>query len=239
MNILLSKEQAFAQGGNRLCFVHPRLPGRCIKVRRPDFTLEDCRRKKGFPKNLKPLSSFDDNLEEFRVMEAFKRDYPDMMFAHISRCYGFEETDMGKGLTSELIRDDDGRISITLKQYLWENGYPEPLQRAVHLLCEHWQRFLVPSRDLLVHNVVVQRSWQGEKEIIERLVVIDGLGSADIIPLRWQPRWFRARKAKRKIANFHQRIESMLQTRGEKEFPGYHGLLMHDGTEHNMGKVND
>lgn len=229
--LALSKEKPFAQGGNRLCFVHPRYQDRCVKVRRPDFTLEDCRRKKGFPKNLKPLSSFDDNLEEHEVMEDFKRNFPGQVFAHISRCFGFEDTDMGRGLCSELIRDSDGRISITLKQYIWEQGYPEILQAAVAKLCDHWLRFLIPSRDILVHNVVVQRRWEQGCEAIERLVVIDGLGSADIIPSRWQPRWLRLRKARRKISNFHQRIEVMLAERGEESFPGYHGLLFHDGLE--------
>ncbi|MEE4252626.1 MAG: hypothetical protein V2I50_01140, partial [Desulfuromusa sp.] len=60
--IQLQTIEPFARGGNRLCFVHPEDSRLCIKVRRPDFTLEDRRRKKGFPKNLRPLSSFDDNL---------------------------------------------------------------------------------------------------------------------------------------------------------------------------------
>ena len=59
MTLVLTDHNPFAQGGNRLCFVHPEDSLRCIKVRRPDFTLEDRRREKGFPKNLKPLSSFE------------------------------------------------------------------------------------------------------------------------------------------------------------------------------------
>lgn len=236
MSLVLKPLKPFAQGGNRLCYVHPDFADRCIKVRRPDFTLEDRRRKKGFPKNLKPLSSFDDNLEEFRVMQQFQQDYDEGLFDHISRCYGFEDSDMGKGLTSELIRDSDGRISITLKQYLWDFGYPSALQMAVADLCRHWRHYRVPSRDLLVHNVVVQREWQGEQEIIRRLVVIDGLGSADIIPLAWQPERWRKNKTERKLINFHQRIEDMLATRGGETFPGYHGLLFHDGLAEQGGE---
>lgn len=227
--LVLANSAPFARGGNRLCYVHPDNPERVVKVRRPDFTLEDRRRKKGFPKNLKPLSSFDDNLEEFRVMADFARRFDEGLFAHISRCYGFEASDMGDGLTSELIRDGDGRVSITLKQYLWEHGYPAALQAAVEQLCQHWLHYRVPSRDLLVHNVVVQRSWINGEEVIQRLVVIDGLGSADILPLCCQPDWLRLRKTRRKITNFHQRIQDMLGTRGGDTFPGYHGLLFHDG----------
>ncbi len=113
--LLLKDLKPFAQGGNRLCFVHPENPELCIKVRRPDFTLADRRRKKGFPKNLRPLKSFDDNREEFLVMNKLERFSGLEVFDHISRCFGFVDTDMGKGLVSELIRDENRSISETLK----------------------------------------------------------------------------------------------------------------------------
>ncbi len=46
----LKTEEAFAKGGNRLCFVHPQDPSLCVKVRRPDFTLADLRKKRAFLK---------------------------------------------------------------------------------------------------------------------------------------------------------------------------------------------
>ena len=225
MTLRLTTLEPFAQGGNRLCFVHPEDPARCIKVRRPDFTLEDRRRKKSFPKNLKPLSSFDDNLEELRVMRVFEKRYGDSVFAHVSRCYGFEGTDMGRGLTSELIRDQDGRISQTLKKYLWDSGLNDAISHAINLFTEFWVHNSVPSRDLLLHNIVVQIS--GEQ--IERLVVIDGLGSAGLVPDRIMPQYFLHRKAQRKVINLHHRIDQLLNQRGNEDFPGYHGLLIHDG----------
>lgn len=231
MTLRLGGQQPFARGGNRLCFIDPGEPARCVKVRRPDFTLEDVRRKKGFPKNLKPLSSFDDSLEEYQVMRSFQQHYPDGIFDHVSRCYGFVDTDMGRGLVSELIRDSDGRISITLKQYVWERGYSEDCQRAVQQLCEHWLRYCVPSRDLLVHNVVVQRDYQESEEAIRRLVVIDGLGSGNLVPMHWQPLWLQRSKTQRKVDNFHHRIETLLETRKHEQFPGEHGLLYHNGVD--------
>ncbi len=225
MTLQLSSLKPFAQGGNRLCFVHPDDPVRCIKVRRPDFTLEDRRRKKGFPKNLRPLSSFDDNLEEYRVMRGLKKRFGDSVFDHVSHCYGFEQTDMGQGLVSELIRDADGRISQTLKKYIWDHGKNDPVQMAIKALSEFWLSECVPSRDLLLHNIVVQLI---DTEI-KRLVVIDGLGSAGLIPLDAMPVWIQRSKVKRKIMNFHQRIEQLLGQRGSCDFPGFHGLLIHDG----------
>ncbi|MFC3153095.1 YrbL family protein [Litoribrevibacter euphylliae] len=228
MTLKVSEIQPFARGGNRLCFVHPEDTGRCIKVRRPDFTLEDLRRKKGFPKNLKPLSSFDDNAEEYKVMTALHKRLGEPLYQLVSRCFGFEETDMGKGLVSELIRDEAGSVSHTLKQVIWDEGYTEECQRAVGEFIAGWNALGVPSRDLLVHNIVVQRCLDGS---IQRLVVIDGLGSSSILPDFLFPQSYFIKKAHRKTENLRERINILLAARAKGEFPGTHGLLMHEGIQ--------
>lgn len=233
MTLKVSDLQPFARGGNRLCFIHPNDSGRCVKVRRPDFTLEDLRRKKGFPKNLRPLSSFDDNAEEFRVMNALHKRIGEPMYRYVSRCFGFENTDMGKGLVSELIRDASGSVSHTLKQYVWDEGFTPDCQRAVDEFIAGWNLLGIPSRDLLVHNIVVQRLLDGT---INRLVVIDGLGSSSIIPDVFFPKSYFIKKACRKSENLRVRIQNLLVAREKGEFPGTHGLLIHEGVQ--SGKVN-
>ncbi|NPU91497.1 MAG: hypothetical protein HPY82_06250 [Gammaproteobacteria bacterium] len=226
MTLQLTTLEPFARGGNRLCFVHPDYPDRVIKVRRPDFSLEERRRRKGFPKNLRPLSSFDDNAEENRTMFALDRQLGAPLYQHVSRCFGFEDSDMGKGLVSELIRDASGKISHTLKQYIWDNGYDDNARAAVEEFCACWETLGVPSRDLLLHNLVAQRDGGGK---IVRLVVIDGLGSSSLIPPQFWPHSLLTGKARRKTADLHQRIEKLLSQRGQDQFPGYHGQLFHDG----------
>ena len=226
MILQLTTLEPFARGGNRLCFVHQDYPDRVIKVRRPDFSLEERRRRKGFPKNLRPLSSFDDNAEENRTMIALDRQFGAPLYQHVSRCFGFEDTNMGKGLVSELIRDASGRISHTLKQYIWDNGYDDNARAAVEKFCAYWETLGVPSRDLLLHNLVAQRESSGK---IVRLVVIDGLGSSGLIPARFWPHSVLLSKARRKTADLHQRIGKLLSQRGQDKFPGYHGQLFHDG----------
>ncbi len=230
--ISLKALKPFAAGGNRWCYVDPMDSARCIKVRRPDFSVEERRRSKGFPKNLKPLSSFDDNLDEFNVMASLERHYDDKIFAHISRCFGFVDTDMGKGLCSELIRDSGGEVSLSLKQYLWERGYGDDCRRAVDALCEHWLKYRVPSRDLILHNVVVQRDVSGAGgSAIRRLVVIDGVGSAGIIPGHFMPGFMQLKKAQRKVTNIHQRIDELLNDKAQGKGPGMHGFLFHSGQD--------
>lgn len=230
MTLALTQMQPFAMGGNRLCFVHPEHPNRCIKVRRPDFSLQQLRRSKGFPKSLRPLSSFDDNAEEFRTIRGFEQTYGKEMYEHICRYYGFEDTDLGKGLTSELVRDSNGKISYSLKQYIIENGLTPSVDNAIKLLSKFWLKHTIPSRALLPHNIVVQRGNQNE---VVRLVVIDGLGDPNLIPQQWLPKALRRKKTAKKLADLRQRLNKLIaEAKAGKHFSDV-GKLLHDGTTQN------
>jgi len=224
MTLQLKNIKPFAQGGNRLCFVHPDDPKRCIKVRRPDFTLADCRRKKGFPKNLRPLSSFDDNREEYRIIQQLQHWMGNSVFDHIYRCFGFVETDFGVGLETELVRDANGLISLSLKQFLWEVGYTEPCRQAVEQLTTFWRAYKVPSRDLLTHNIVVQLDIEGE---ISRLVVIDGLGSSTLIPFRWLPSKYQIKRIDTRLQRFDARLAEFVRNCAAGKQPSRVGVLLH------------
>lgn len=225
MTLQLTRETPFAEGGNRVCYVHPDDQGLCIKVRRPDFSLADKRKKAGFPKTLLPLSRFDDNAEEFDVMQQLDNRFGETLYRHVSRCHGFVDTDLGAGLVSELVRDESSEISETLKKYLWDHGFTEDCQLKVAEFAEEWQRTLIPSRALLLHNLVVQRDNSGK---IQRLVLIDGLGSPNLIPFWLYPLSARQSKIQRRIADLYSRIEHFQRHKKEDGFPGYHGLLLKD-----------
>ena len=206
-----------------MCFVHPDDKHLCVKVRRPDFTLRDLRKRKGFPKTLRPLSSFDDNLEEFEVLSGFQKKYGDKAFEHISHCSGFQETDLGKGLVSELIRDHDGRISLNIKQYIWEEGVTDSFLVAFETFCAFWLDMAIPSRSLLIHNVIVQK---GEQDQVSRLVVIDGLGYPGIIPEFLLPKSFYRKKAARKIDDLRSRMDDFINECGEGKTPTPVGIML-------------
>lgn len=232
MTLVLTGHKPFAQGGNRLCFVHPEAPDRCIKVRRPDFSLEDLRRSKGFPKNLRPLKSFDDNLEEWHVINTIAGRVGARAFEHIYRCFGFVETDLGPGLECELIRDASGLISLSLKQYLWENGCPESCQRALADLKAFWLRYRIPSRRLLTHNIVAQQSSGGE---VQRLVVIDGLGGANLLPWHWHPGPLQERRIRTRLRYLDEKIQEALDKRAHNIAPSSVGMLKHRNANPHQG----
>lgn len=224
--ISLQKEAPFARGGNRLCFVHPEFPDRVIKVRRPDFTLEDMRRRKGFPRNLRPLSSFDENLKEVRIMREVEARLGDSAYTVLPRLYGFVETDMGPGLCSELIRNADGKISRSVMQYVWEQGLTPTLSAAVERFEAQWLPLMTPTRDVLLHNVAAQCDAEGN---ILRLVVIDGLNDSGLVPYRWLPPAMKTHRARKKITRFKALIDALVETRKTGIMPSTFWQLRHDG----------
>jgi hypothetical protein len=212
---------AFTRGGNRLCFVDPRDQGRCIKVLRADRLPEIKRRERGFPKNLKPLHAFDDNRQELRVYRRIHRALGEQAYDYIPRVYGLVDTNLGEGLCCDLVRDDDDRISLSLKQYLWLHGRDREIEQLVNWFCAEWCRLGMPSRNLLLHNMVVQ-SVGGRPQ---RLVVIDGLGWPDLLPLAWYWPAMARRKAARKTSALYQAIDALLEKRETQADYGYHGWL--------------
>ena len=216
-----SEQDAFARGGNRLCFVDPRNSNHCVKVASPERAPAIKKSQQAFPMSLKPLRCFDDNEEEHRIYQYIQRQIGESAYELIPRCFGFVDTNFGRGLCSEIITDSDGKISVTLKQYVWQFGFTEELKAAVAYFQRQWSLLGMPSRNLLLHNIVVQ---QDSTKII-RLVVIDGLGWSDLIPLAY---WFPVlakSKASRKASRLTDKIAELLAVKEQGGDWGYHGWM--------------
>jgi len=212
---------AFAHGGNRLCFVDPNDANRCIKVLRPDRSPATKRAKQSFPRNLKPLQYFDDNWQELRVYQKIDEVVGNSAYELIPRCFGEVDTDYGTGLVTEMIKDFDGRISLSLKQCIWQQGKSAELMAVVDQFVARWGSLGMPSRTLLLHNIVVQRDVTGPR----RLVVIDGLGWPDLLPLAyWLPNLAVA-KAQRKAHRLYLTIDELIDKQKQGKDWGYHGWL--------------
>lgn len=214
-------DKAFARGGNRLCFVDPTDSSRIIKILRPDRSAEIKRAQQSFPRSLKPSRYFDENWQEWRVYQKIDRAIGTPAYDMVPRCYGIVETDCGPGLATEIIKDADDRISLSLKQCLWQQGKDPALMAVVTTFIQRWGALGMPSRNLLLHNIVVQYAAQGP----HRLVVIDGLGWPDVLPLAYVfpdlARW----KAKRKAARLPMAIDQLLEKQQLGKDWGFHGWL--------------
>jgi hypothetical protein len=155
---------------------------------------------------LRSLRSFDANYKEYVAYKKIERYYSDDVWNIVARCYGFVQTNLGTGLCVELICDDDGRISKTLKQYIWECGQTEDVEVALGVF-EFWALALgLPSRLLESSNILVQAGGCG----IRRLALIDGLGWPQIIPYRYLMRSAARRAAGKKLEGLRRHVAGVI-----------------------------
>ncbi|HSH96549.1 MAG TPA: YrbL family protein [Roseimicrobium sp.] len=221
--ITLTSSQPFARGGKRDCFVHPLHADRCVKVPRLDSIPSDLKRRASWFRSVrKGVDAFDENVSDWTVLHSLKNAGDKAIWSHIPEFFGWEETDRGRGLVIELLRDEDGLISRTLLDWLWEHGYDERTQAAVTELAAYWEARVIPSRSLGLHNIVAQVMPGGKL----RLVVIDGLGSTEFIPFSKWSRAYALRRSRSKIAGLRVDIDDLIARKKRNQGPGSRGFLL-------------
>ena len=191
----------FAEGGNRMCFVHPNNPNRCLKVIHPG-SLEKIKKNRSWYKKFRSLESFNDNLREQEAysQQALKKNDPDL-WTHLAKWYGMTETNIGMASETELIRSN-GEIAETLETYLFREGMTEEIKLSIEEFQAWLEKHLLLTKNLIPHNLVLLR--QNEKIFIK---IIDGLGSQAFIPLPNFSSFFAKRYVKRRIQLMWSRIE--------------------------------
>ena len=190
----------FAEGGNRMCFVHPNNPNKCLKVVHPGLPSK-IKNSKSWYKRFRSIESFDDNLREQKAYDqkALKKDDPDM-WTHLAKWYGMTETNIGMASETELITNN-GEIAETLETYLFREGITEEIKLAIEEFQTWLEKYLILTKNLIPHNLVI--SQQNERIIIK---IIDGLGSQAFIPLPNYSSFFAKRYVKRRIQLMWSRI---------------------------------
>lgn len=188
--ILLSNELIFAEGGRRYCFVHPDDPARCIKTLSKNGDPAKRRAEAVWYKRLRSLASFDDNIRELESFHQLDRHY-EAVWDHFPRYYGIQPTTRGDGIVTDLIRDESGDVSKTVRQYVKTFGKTDELLAALDKFFNVLAGDHVVTRDILDHNIVVEETSAGL-----RIVMIDGFGSSEVLPFS---RWFKS-VAKKKVA---------------------------------------
>ncbi len=212
-HIALQEQTAFGSGGNRLCYRHPSHPERCLKVARPDRTPEIRRAQKGFPANLRPLSTYDENLVEQQTLQYLHDNYPKQITAHLPKSYGIVETDLGSAHETDLICDANGLISQTLEQYVWDNGLNEIAEQAIDEFKANWSIQPPNTRDLIPHNFVIQiKNGNGH------LILIDGYGRKPRLNLPFNTSMPSGR-LKRRMQNFDKRTQLILERKASDTGP--------------------
>lgn len=202
--VRLADAEPFGRGGNRLCYVDPRDDSRCIKVPIPGREAAAKRAAAPVWKRLRPIGYYDDNLREYASYRKIASHFGAAVWTHLPRCHGLVTTDLGLGIVTDLVRDPSGRVSVSLKTILREEGRSARFQAGLDDFVTYLRETCLPTRDLLLHNLVAQ--WDDSRTQL-RFHVIDGFGSSDALPLVYWSRRLARAKVERKIARFHGKID--------------------------------
>lgn len=154
--IQLSDDLIIGTGRDRICYEHPTIKEQCIKV---------------------SISSHKQSRREVRYFSFLKKRGVDM--SQISVFLGKIKTNQGIGFCFELVRNKDGKISLTLRESLEKQIFTiKDIQPKLEML----QKYLLSSgiciRDISPSNIICQNTTKGIN-----LIVIDGIGNSNINPL--------------------------------------------------------
>gem|GEM_PF-2344913 len=97
------------------------------------------------------------------------------------------------------------------------------LDAAIDQFGEFWRSHAIPSRSLGLHNVSVQEL----EDASLRLVLIDGFGSTEFIPISRLSRSYAVRKCERKIRVLRREVLENLESRENGGSPLNMGILLY------------
>ncbi|WP_299228817.1 YrbL family protein [uncultured Psychroserpens sp.] len=186
--IIINDEDYIAEGFARKCYLHPDNNQLCIKIGKPE--VEEVHLYKEI-KYYEKISKKDKN----------KFDYPFYAMYH-----GTVDTNYGEGFVYDLVKDETTlKISKTLLDYLLMDDSPfsddqlfEAVQRLKHQMIKH--RVFVG--DCRARNICCQVLKDGSIQ----LVIIDGIGHRDFLPLADWFGYFAKKKVERRL------VKSRLQS---------------------------
>lgn len=190
-------------GGTRYCFQHPEHRDRCIKVLRPDRTGAARKLLRRDFKRWLPARFLDDQRKEISAYNELLTKASERLWRFVPRYHGTVETDMGIGIVTQLMRDTDGSWPANLERLLPQGDNPE-LDAGIEAFLQGVSELRILTRDLLPHNLIAVRESTGY-----RVMVVDGIGNAELIPLSSWFDSFAVRKTERKIRRFHARSERL------------------------------
>jgi len=203
----LRSRKPFASGEERDVYLHPDDDTRCIKISNvtppADFKPQTLRDWLFWISRGRNTGYFDINYTDDLFYRLLRERNDPEVFAHLPRCYGLIDTDLGKGLVCELIRNEDGTPCITMKQYIQKHGaISDPkVIRAV----DDFLGWLVEKNIFLREMGGTNTFFRYAKDGGVRLYHIDAVGCLDLIPLANYWDWFSRFRISLKINHLRRR----------------------------------
>ncbi|ELZ5938176.1 hypothetical protein U0L13_000312 [Providencia stuartii] len=183
--IVLSPSQLIASGRQRACYHHPEREDLCVKVHHADR----------------------DDKETIREIKYYKRIYRNKSSSEtISDYYGTQETNMGTGYVFQLIKDKTGAVSNTLDYFFKNKNYFLKHQKNMRIAYDIFKKTIfkdaIVTMALKPYNIVYQLGYKPHGQF----VIIDNLGSANLIPVDYFSSTLARTTLSRRFANFERRI---------------------------------
>ncbi len=183
--IEIDKELYIGKGLDRECYLHPEDTSKCIKI----TVSGDYRQHR-------------DDIKYYSRLQKRR-----ISWQQLAQFYGPCSTSLGDGLVFEVIRDHDGTISKSLRDYILNDTLPfsrEKLNNELARLKSYILEQAIIMRDLKDDNLLLQRLDSGNT----RLVIIDGIGNNELIPVSELTPALTSRKIERKWAKFHRKLQA-------------------------------
>lgn len=154
--IQLTDDLIIGKGRDRICYAHPHRKDQCIKI-----SISNDKQSKREVRYFKFLTNKNVNLSK------------------ISKFQGTVITNLGKGYTFDLIRNEDGNVSKTLRQCLEFKKFTiDDIQPKLINLRKYLIKNRICVRDISPSNISCQETSKGVN-----LFVIDGVSNANVNPL--------------------------------------------------------
>jgi hypothetical protein len=151
--------EPIGKGRERACYVHPEDPRLAIKM--PMGEVSDQTQR---------------DLKFYRKLK--KRGIKGI--PHVPDFHGLCDTNLGRGIVVDLIRNYDGEISRPLNWYLTQGVPIEEFDQFLQELKQSFlQNLIIFNHDMTIGNLLFQKTSTASA----RLVAIDGLG--DVVAIDW------------------------------------------------------
>ena len=183
----------FAEGGNRICYIHPDDRNICLKISKPEV-IKKMYQNAPWYKKLRSEKSFDDNFrEEKAYQQKAIKEHQQTIWKHLAKWYEFVETSEGLASCSELITNND-KVALNLEEYLFRKGRTLEIDEALKEFEMFLKETKLLTKNIIPHNLAVKENDSGLT-----LKIIDGLGCMSFIPLPKISNAFADRYIKRRI----------------------------------------
>ncbi|NRA19202.1 MAG: hypothetical protein HRU05_01835 [Oceanospirillaceae bacterium] len=164
--LFLDDKLLLAEGGQRLCYLHPTDSTKIIKI---------------LPQRV--ASDNQNELESVYLGYLLKKG---VSFKHLTQCFGYVDTNLGRGLVFERALNSDGTPSMSLKYMMEEKLLSlERQQKLVLELVSYLRENQIIFADMASSNIFCRRDKAGDYS----LLIVDGLGARRFNYRFWMYMW--------------------------------------------------